>query len=154
MWLNFCVRGFADNGWCTFFSVNLFLFVCFVDLHIANFTFTLKIMQLYCWRIWSIFAVRWVKRIIRKMYWCNLYMWDNLSRVSVGGATAGYTGTAIIQQVSQGQQGVLRTQVCLSGSEQKNPPLLHRTAFLWGLSLSWQTLVKIPIPEKYCPLFI
>lgn len=83
-------------------------------------------------------------------------MQDNLSVFSVGGAAAGNPGTAIIQRVSQGQQGVLQTQVCLSGSEQKkNPPLLQRTAFLqMDLSPSLQVLAKTEIPEKYCPLFI
>lgn len=56
------------------------------------------------------------------MYLCDLCMQDNLSVFSVGGAAAGNPGTAIIQRVSQGQQGVLQTQVCLSGSEQKKKP--------------------------------
>lgn len=47
-------------------------------------------------------------------------MQGNLGIFSVGGTTAGKTGTAIFPRVSQGQQGVLQTQVCLSGSEQKN----------------------------------
>lgn len=47
------------------------------------------------------------------MYLCYLCLQDNLSIFSVGGAKAGNTGTAIIQWVSQGQQGVLQTQVCL-----------------------------------------
>lgn len=133
-------------------------YFCFVDLHIANFIFTLKRIKLYCWRIWSIFAARWVKRIIRKMYLCYLCLRDNLSIFSVGGAKAGNTGTAIIQRVSQGQQGVLQTQVCLVNKNiwlrAKKPSAVTEECFSVGLSPSWQVLVKIPISEKYCPLFI
>lgn len=60
----------------------------------------------------------------------------NLSIFSVGGATAGNTGTAVIQQVSQGQQGVLQTQVCLSGSEQKKTSTVTENCFSVGLGPS------------------